>query len=198
MLVFFIILVLIIMLVYLSGINIQINQLEIERNNKMKLKDFKIDVYLLLFNKIKILKISINKEQIEKINFNKILDRFKGKSLKQDRNIVIDSLRELKIKVEEIQINAKLGLSDAVFLSYLIAVINIVLSIIYVKIAKDNKKNYRYKIEPYQTINFYLKLSINCIINLKIVNIINIIIKNRSDVKNERTSNRIVNGNSYG
>ena len=128
----------------------------------------------------------------------RILDRFKGKSLKQDRNIVIDSLRELKIKVEEIQINAKLGLSDAVFLSYLIAVINIVLSIIYVKIAKDNKKNYRYKIEPYQTINFYLKLSINCIINLKIVNIINIIIKNRSDVKNERTSNRIVNGNSYG
>ena len=48
------------------------------------------------------------------------------------------------------------------------------------------------------TNKFYLKISINCIINIKIANIINMIIKNRSEVKYERTSNRIANGNSYG
>lgn len=198
MLVFFVILISIVILIYLSGISVKIDNIEIERKNKVKLKDLKINIYLLLFNKIKVLKISVKKEQIEKINFNKILDKFKGKTLEQDRNIITDNLKELKIKVKEVKINAKLGLSNVVVLTYLTAILNIILSIIYAKIANGYSKNYKYQIAPYQTNKFYLNLSINCIINLKIANIIIIIIKNRSEVKNERTSNRIINGNSHG
>ena len=56
---------------------------------------------------------------------------------------------------------------------------------------------YNYVIKPLQTDRFYLKLSINCIIRIKIANIINMIIKNRSEEKNERTSNRSFNGNYH-
>lgn len=197
MLVFFIILLMVI-LIYLSGVSIKIDNLELEKKEKLVLRNFKLNIYLMIFNKVKILKLTIRKEQIEKINFDKILDRFKGKSLKQDRNIISQNLEELKIEVEELKLNAKLGLNNAIFLAYLTAIFNIFLSIFYAKIVIGNKENYKYKIEPYQTNKFYLKLSINCIIKVKIANIINMIIKNRSDVENERTSNRIFNGNCYG
>lgn len=197
MLVFFIILVSIIILIYLSGISVKIDNLEIVINNKIKLKDFKINIYLLLFNKIKVLKISVKKEQITKINFNKIIDRFKGKSLKRDRNIIYKSLKELKLEVKKMEIDAKIALSNTVFLAYIVALMNIVLSIIYAKIAVRYRENCRYKIESYPTNKFSLNLSINCIINLKMANIINMIIKYRSEVKNERTSNRSINGSCY-
>lgn len=194
MLVFFISCFLFIILIYLSGISIKINHLEIE---KKELKDMKITVYLLLFNKIKILKLSINKKQIEKIIFHKIINRFKGRSIKQDKNIIIRILKELKIQVNALKVNAKIGLNNALFLAYLVTIFNIIFSIFYAKIAKKNKENYKYEILPYQTDKFHLKISINCIINIKIANIINMIIMNRSENKDERTSNRGFNGNCH-
>lgn len=152
----------------------------------------------MLFNKIKIIKITIKKEQIEKINFSKILDRFKGKSIKQDGNIIVKNLELLQIKFEKIKINATLGLANFMYLAYLVAILNIAFSIIFSIVSKGEKKqNYYYNIKPIQTQKFYLKLSINCIISVEIANIINMIIKNRSEVKNERTSNRSFNGNCY-
>ena len=82
-------------------------------------------------------------------------------------------------------------LNNAVIMAYLVAIINIVLSIIFARISNGNKKeNYNYVIKPLQTDKFYLKISINCIISLKIANIINMIIKNRSEEKNERTEDK--------
>ena len=152
----------------------------------------------MLFNKIKLIKIIIKKEQIEKINFNKILDRFKGKSIKQDRNIIVKNLEKLQINIEMIKINATFGLSNYMYLAYIVAILNILLSIIFAKISRGyGRKNYKYIINPVQTQEFYLKLSINCIITVKIANIISMIIKYRSEVKDERTSNRSFNGNCY-
>ena len=152
----------------------------------------------MLFNKFKFIKFKIQKEQIEKINFNKILDRFRGKSIKQDRNIIVKNLEKLQINIEMIKINATFGLSNYMYLAYIVTILNILLSIIFAKISKGcGSQNYKYIIKPKQTQRFYLKISINCIISVKIANIINMIIKNRSEVKNERTSNRSFNGNCY-
>lgn len=152
----------------------------------------------MLFNKFKFIKFKIQKEQIEKINFNKILDKFKGKSIKQDRNIIVKNLEKIQIKIEMIKINAALGLANYMYLAYSVTILNILLSIILAKISKGYRtENYKYIIKPIQTQKFYLKISINCIISVKIANIINMIIKNRSEVKNERTSNRSFNGNCY-
>lgn len=201
MLVFFIILIILILiclLIYLSGIKIQIDNIEIERRNKTKINDLKIDIYFMLFNKLKIIKVGIDKEKIEKINFNKIKEKIKEKNIKPDEKMVTKGIKELNIKTESLNIKAKLGLNNAVIMAYLVAIINIVLSIIFAKISNGNKKgNYNYVIKPLQTEKFYLKISINCIISLKIANIINMIIKNRSEEKNERTSNRSFNGNHH-
>ena len=201
MLVFFIILItliLIILLIYLSGIKIQVEEIEIERRNKIKINDFKINIYFMLFNKIKIIKIGINKEKIEKVNFSKLSEKIKEKNIKPDSKVMMKGLKELNIKTESLNIKAKFGLSNAVIMAYLVAIINIVLSILFAKLANGYKnENYNYVIKPLQTEKFYLKLSINCIISIKIANIISMIIKNRSEVKDERTSNRGFDGNCY-
>lgn len=126
------------------------------------------------------------------------MDRFKGKSIKQDRNIIFKNLEKLQIKIEKIKINATLGLANYMYLAYFVAILNILLSIIFAKVSKGyGSHNYKYIIKPTQTQKFYLKVSINCIITVKIAHIINMIIMNRSEVKNERTSNRSFNGNCY-
>lgn len=201
MLVFFIILIILILiclLIYLSGIKIQIDNIEIERRNKIKINDLKINIYFMLFNKLKIIKVGIDKEKIEKIDFNKIKDKIKEKNIKPNKKMMTNGIKTLNVKTESLNIRAKLGLNNAVIMAYLVAIINIVLSIIFAKISNGNKKeNYNYVIKPLQTDKFYLKISINCIITLKIANIINMIIKNRSEEKNERTSNRSFNGNYH-
>lgn len=201
MLVFFIILIILILiclLIYLSGIKIQIDNIEIEGRNKIKINDLKINIYFMLFNKLKLIKVGVDKEKIEKINFNKIKEKFKEKNIKQNEKMITRGIKKLNIKTESLNIKAKLGLNNAVFMAYLVAVINIALSIIFAKISNGNKMgNYNYVIKPLQTDKFYLKISINCIIRIKIANIINMIIKNRSEEKNERTSNRSFNGNYH-
>ncbi|MBO5413529.1 MAG: hypothetical protein J6A29_04470 [Clostridia bacterium] len=201
MLVFFIILIILILmclLIYLSGIKIQINNIEIERRNKIKINDLKINICFMLFNKLQLIKVGINKEKIEKINFNKIKDKIKEKNIKPNKKMMTNGIKTLKVKTESLNIRAKLGLNNAVSMAYLVAVINIVLSIIFAKISNGNKKeNYKYVIKPLQTDKLYLKISINCIIKIKIANIINMIIMNRSEEKNERTSNRSFNGNYH-
>lgn len=201
MLVFFIILIILILmclLIYLSGIKIQIDNIEIERRNKIKINDLKINICFMLFNKLQLIKVGINKEKIEKINFNKIKDKIKEKNIKPNKKMMTNGIKTLKVKTESLNIRAKLGLNNAVSMAYLVAVINIVLSIIFAKISNGNKKeNYNYVIKPLQTDKLYLKISINCIIKIKIANIINMIIMNRSEEKNERTSNRSFNGNYH-
>lgn len=201
MLVFFIILIiltLICLLIYLSGIKIQIDNIEIEKKSKIKINDFKMNIYFMLFNKFKLIKIGVDKEKIEKINFNKIKNKIKEKNIKPNKKMITKDVKELNIKIEAVNIKAKLGLNNAVWMAYLVAIINIALSIIFAKISNGHKKeNYNYVVKPLKTNKFYLKLSINCIIRIKIANIINMIIKNRSEEKDEGTSNRRLNGNYH-
>lgn len=200
MLVFFIILITLILigiLIYLSGISVKIDNFEIEKKEKIKVQSFKINIYFLLFNRFKVLKLQIKKKTLEKINFNKILDKFKNKSIRQDRDIVKDYLKQLDIKTYELKVKAKFGLNNAVLLAYLVAIIDIALSIIFARISNSfNKEKFSYIIEPAQTEKFSLKISINCIINVKIANIINILFMNRSE-DNDGASNRGFNGNSH-
>lgn len=201
MLVFFIILVSLILiccLIYWSGIKIQIEKIEIERKDQIKINNFKINIYFMLFSKAKIIKIEIDKEKIEKINFKKLSEKISGKNKKLNRNLLLKSLKNLKIEIAGLNIIAKCGFNNVVLMAYLVTIINIILSIVYAKITNGYKnKNYNYSIKLFQTDKLYLKITINCIINVKIANIINMIIMNRSEIKNEGTSNRIFNGNSH-
>lgn len=198
MLVFFIILItlsLIGVLVYFSGIKVDLENIEIEKKNKIVLNNLKLNIYFMLFNKIKILKLTINKEKLIKIKASKLFKKLTQKNIDIDIKQTLQDLKNIQIRTERLNIKAKLGFDNAVIMAYVAAVINILLSSLYAKIM-DNYKNYSYLVEPIQTEKFYFKLSINCIISVKIANIINMIM-NRGDEKNERTSDRRLNGNCY-
>jgi len=181
---------------------IDVRMLQIDTTKNQDKIDYKIIFYLVLGKKFKWLKLEINKGKLQTEKTKKILDNFlnsekiKKNSLNKNKKIIFDIIKSIKIKLEKLQINGEIGLSHIIVLSYLVAVINIILSFVFLKsLVKTQSKDSFYRINPNQTTKSYLKLSINCIISIKIANIINTIIKKRSEEINERTSYRKFNGN---
>ncbi len=196
MLVFFIILSIIItitVMVYFSTIKVEIDTLEIDNLQKIKINDFNIKVYLVLFNKIKWFKISINKEKIEKIkkvNLNKLVEKIlnleifkelKNANFIQKEGIIAKALKKSKINIERLNLKAEIGLDNTIVLSYLVAILDIVLGITLARRASSIKEEkYKYVIRPIQMKKFYLSISLNSIICVRISNIIKIIIRKKS------------------
>lgn len=196
MLVFFIILSIIItitVMVYFSTIKVEIDTLEIDNLQKIKINDFNIKVYIVLFNKIKWFKISINKEKIEKIkkvNLNKLVEKIlnleifkelKNANLIQKEGIIAKALKKSKINIERLNLKAEVGLDNTIVLSYLVAILDIVLGITLARRASSIKEEkYKYVIRPIQMKKFYLSISLNSIICVRISNIIKIIIRKKS------------------
>lgn len=199
MLVFFIILSIIItitVMVYFSTIKVEIDTLEIDNLQKIKINDFNIKVYLVLFNKIKWFKISINKEKIEKIkkvkkvNLNKLIEKIlnleifkelKNANFIQKEGIIAKALKKSKINIERLNLKAEVGLDNTIVLSYLVAILDIVLGITLARRASSIKEEkYKYVIRPIQMKKFYLSISLNSIICVRISNIIKIIIRKKS------------------
>lgn len=196
MLVFFIILSIIItitVMVYFSTIKVEIDTLEIDNLQKIKINDFNIKVYLVLFNKIKWFKISINKEKIEKIkkvNLNKLVEKIlnleifkelKNANFIQKEGIIAKALKKSKINIERLNLKAEIGLDNTIVLFYLVAILDIVLGITLARRASSIKEEkYKYVIRPIQMKKFYLSISLNSIICVRISNIIKIIIRKKS------------------
>ena len=205
MLVFFIVIILICLIIYFSKITIEIEELKINTRKKINNFDYTIKVYLVLGKKVKWLKLKIDKEKIKKLKKSDLLNKIeqskkfenlKNNSFKQNKKMLLDIIKGIKIRLEKLQIKATIGLNNIILLSYLIAILDIIFSILLSKYSVNlQRNNYNYEIKPNQTNKSYLKISINCIITIKIANIINMIIKKRSELKNERTSYRSFNGN---
>lgn len=187
------------LIIILSTVKLNIKKLHIYNlNNKFKI-DFILQLSIFLFNKIKIFKFTIDKDKVNgliksgKINIKKIKD---SKQLNID---TIKLLKNSEFKLEKFNFNGCIGTQNAAFTAMIVSFINIITSIL-VSNNKNKKINYFLKIDPiYQNQNI-VNLQFNCIISLKIVNIINIIYilkkKGRVD-KNERTSNRRSYAYSY-
>ncbi|MGN1310818.1 MAG: hypothetical protein ACI4VP_03815 [Clostridia bacterium] len=205
MLVFFIVIILICLIIYFSKIAIEIEELKINTRKKINNFDYTIKLYLVLGKKIRLLRLKIDKEKIRKLKRSKLLkkiekskkiENLKNNSFKQNNRMLLDIIKNIKIKLEKLQIKATIGLNNVIVLSYLVAILDIIFSVLLSKYSLNlQKNNYNYEINPTQTNKSYLKISINCIITIKIANIINMIIKKRSEEKNERTSYRSFNGN---
>ena len=98
------------------------------------------------------------------------------------------------IFIEKLNIIGTLGLEDAAYTAYLVTFINTIISIIISKrMYHYSKRKYNYSIEPSYINQNVVNLELNCIISIKIVNIISIIfntLKKGRVKKYERTSNR--------
>lgn len=177
--------------------NFNFNNIE-EKNEKTKedTKDnFNIKISLVLFKKFTWLFINLNKTRMKKIMQKAHFDKNTLKKLEKDFKLEdLKTLKGLKPKIKKLDLIIQLGLEDVVFTSYLITAISILISnILPFLVETKNYNNCKYKTEPiYLNKNLY-KISLNCIIEEKMVHIINILFKflkkGRSD-KYERTSNR--------
>lgn len=195
------IIVIITLFVIFSTLRIEIEKLEIINKKVMK---FKLILSLALFNRVKWIKFKIDKSKIEKIAKSSIMDKIlKTNFLKDYKNIKQIKnwkkvLKELnKLEIEKLQLYSKIGTQNPCITAYLIPTLASILAIALSKKMSEPK----YKIEPVYIDKNYIYLSINCIITIKLVHIINIIklIKGKEVYqKDGRTSNRRAYANSHG
>lgn len=191
----FLILIAVFIIIVLSTIKFEIVDFELSNIVPITLKNHKIKLSFYLFGKIKIFSFKLNSERARKMYSKMNIEKFdieKGRKLLTIKNINI--LKKLNTRLDYLDLELDLGLEDAILTTELITLISTVISNILPHIiSKYIPNKYRYKIMPiYINKNaYYIKL--NCIFQLKIVHIINIIYiylkKGKSD-KNEWTSNR--------
>lgn len=209
-----------IILIFNSSFKLSISKLKIDTENGNI--DYEIKIGLYFMKKIRIIGLKLNKDKqekikrrIQKLQNSKLIKKLSKTSIKKiplklekklEREILFNNIKQLKlakiifknlkIEILKFKMNLQIGLEDVIITSSLITIISVIVPIIlrltnkYIK----NINNYRYKILPIYGNKNVLKLDLDCIINLKLVHIINIIyiivkMKRRSD-KNERTSNR--------
>lgn len=199
-----VLLISVIILIIVSTLHIQIKNLSVS-NMKLKNKDeYAIIISLYLGNKIKWIWFNLNdkkmkkmysKIQLEKLDFQKFKKDFKMKDLKQ--------LPKLKPKISYLNLDANLGVIDPTATSFLVAIIATIISLLLPYLATDLKeKNYIYNIKPlYYNQNLY-KVNVDCIIEIKMVHIINVIYyilikKGRKKNDQSTTSNRKPYAYSY-
>lgn len=209
-----------IIVIFNSSFKLSISKLKIDTENGNI--DYEIKFGLYFMKKIRIIGLKLNKDKqekikrrIQKLQNSKLIKKLSKTSIKKiplklekklEREILFNNIKplklakiifkNLKIEILKFKMNLQIGLEDVIITSSLITIISVIVPIIlrltnkYIK----NINNYRYKILPIYGNKNALKLDLDCIINLKLVHIINIIyiivkMKRRSD-KNERTSNR--------
>ncbi len=207
---FLFLIVLFVLVVILSNLRISINKLELSNEIEKTpiIKKFEMSISIYILNKIKIfnknidenyLKSEKNSKKIEHIK-NKILS---GKSIKEKKKSAktdMDILKRLNINLKELNLELKLGTEDVLLTTFLIAIISIVISMALGKVIKRyDEKKYKYLIIPNYNNKNSLKIILNGIIDIKLVNIISILLKLlfRSDYFVKRTSNRRSYVNSY-
>lgn len=215
-LIIFLIFIISIFFILNSSFKLSIIKLNINTQNKMFDYEFKFGLYI--FNKIKIIGFKINKKKIEKIkneieqlknskalkliskiDINKISLKIEKRLKQQIKNnnvnifkIIKIIIKNLKFQILKYNMNLEIGVDDAFYTSLLTVAISSLISIA-LKLTLKNLKKCYYIILPIYEKGNILKLNLNCIINLKLVHIINIIYlinkEGRSD-KYVRTSNR--------
>lgn len=199
-----VLLISVIILIIVSTLHIQIKNLSVSNMKPKNKAKYAIIISLYLGNKIKWIWFNLNdkrmkkmysKIQLEKLDFQKLKKDFKMKDLKQ--------LPKLKPKISYLNLDANLGVIDPTATSFLVAIIATIISLLLPHLATDLKeKNYIYNIKPlYYNQNLY-KVNVDCIIEIKMVHIINVIYyilikKGRKKNDQSTTSNRKPYAYSY-
>lgn len=129
---------LILLLLFLT---IRINVKEVKISNvedgikKAKLqKTYNIFLELLIFGKIKIAKIKLNKNTLKKLKLEQKLENAKkdAENIKQDLKIVknirtLEILKKLKIKVDSFDLYGEIGTENAMITAFIVSVISSIL-----------------------------------------------------------------------
>ena len=196
-LVIFLTLVFLLIVIILSTIKINIKYIN---------KNYKVIIKLYLLNKIRYLKLELDKNKlkeifikvknkIEKVNYKKV-----EKEIYQDRKVIKNVVKKLKIDLEYLDLDLRIGTEFILLTSVIIVTISTIFPLIANKfIRKYEKRKYNYKFTPIYNKND-INLQLDCIISTKMVHIISVIISiifKKGVFKNVRTSNTRFNDNCY-
>ena len=179
-------------------LQIKIKNLKIgqkESSSKIKGK-YEVKITLYFLNKVPIIWIKLNNEKMKKIYSSKKIEKIDLKKIEKKVPInkqLLEAIKNLKIKLKNLNLRIDIGTEDAILTSYFVAIVASIIGIILPHITEKEKiKNCHYIVNPlYKDKNEY-NIQFDGIIYIKIVHIISSIllfIKKGRD-KNERTSNR--------
>lgn len=209
MTIFLILLAIIILIItILTFSSIKINIKEFKFVNK-KVIDMEIIISLAFLNRINILKITLNKNRLSKIEHNKSVRKIAKKLQERlvkdykymhnfEQKSIKDILEILKyFNVSNVEIDVNIGTEDVIFTSFVVTAISMIITFLIARKVENTK----YIVLPVYINENYVNLSIKCIISIKLVHIINIIkqFKRKDrDKKNGRSFNRRTYANSNG
>lgn len=201
MIVFFIVLAILfflgitVLILLLSSLEIEINSLSYN-SEKKDLADYLAYMRIKMFNRVTVTKIRIDNKRMKKKINSKVLDSILKKIDRKEilKKEHIRNIKNLDLRIEVLNLYMELCTSDCIFTSFGVTLISSVISILLARnIEKYDNKKYMYVIKPKYTEKPSIKIKLNCIINVRIVHIMNVIYLNlirRRENYDERTSNR--------
>ena len=187
--IFLLIIIITLVLVFFTEIKVEIKKLEFKIKNFDINKSGIIIIKFKILNKINLIKIETDIDKIQSLTSKNKYDKIKNHVVKNENIKVKDIQEKLKAKYENINLKIEIGEENAATTALLTGVISSIISVIIGKYFSDIKQ-INWNVQPMYNINI-LKLSLNCIISVKLIHIINTIFMMRKEGdKNAGTSNR--------
>lgn len=185
-------------IICLSNLEIEIKRFDYNSIKNKEIKDYLVYIRLKLFKKITWFKLTVDDDRVNKLRKSKIAKAkiLKRVLLKNEKKIfTIQNIKHMqKFEINRFNLRMEIGVIDIMLTSYVVAIISVFVSIILAKgINNYDSKEISYKITPIYKENIQINISFNCIFNVQMVHIINILymlFKQRSVEYDERTSNR--------
>lgn len=184
-------------LIIASTLHIQINNLSISNMQTKNNTKYAIIFSIYFANKIKYIWFNLNskrakkiysKVQLEKIDLKKFKKVFKLSDLKE--------LTKLHLKISDLNLEMNIGTKSPLVTSFLVVTISNAISLLLPHLVNNLKDNrYFYNIKPLYYNKELYKINLDCIIEIKMVHIINVIYyiflkKGRRENERSTTSNR--------
>lgn len=184
-------------LIIASTLHIQIKNLSISNMQTKNNTKYAIIFSIYFANKIKYIWFNLNskrakkiysKVQLEKIDLKKFKKVFKLSDLKE--------LTKLHLKILDLNLDMNIGTKSPLVTSFLVVTISNAISLLLPHLVNNLKDNrYFYNIKPLYYNKELYKINLDCIIEIKMVHIINVIYyiflkKGRRENERSTTSNR--------
>ena len=197
-LVFLLVLVLIVILLIFSRIKFEVINFKFssELHSKGHIdKDYEFIIKLCILRNIPILKIKITNEKLEKLHLKQKIKNMELKVIENRKDIdknVFKAIKNIKLKIEKINLNLEIGTENAALTAIIIPVVSTIISI-FLRNKIDDYRNQTFITKPLYLNENIVNIGFSGIFEIKVIHIINIIyiLNNKEGVKKyERTSNR--------
>ena len=176
------------MAIYTSRIGIEVQNLQIDTQKIKKInEESKIYAYLIIFKKIKLFKKDIKNMDLKSVKFRKKDLDIKILKNKDFKIYYKQLLQNIKIEIQEFDLNMQIGTENATLTAMLVGIISILLGV--------TIRNPKYEVIPIYSNKNLLKINFNGIFIINLIHYIYVYLKWRYGY--ERTSDRESYDNCY-